>query len=108
MKHLIGLGAGIFLGYHLQIPTDEKVCAVILFAAIDSLCGGFAAEVNQSFSDFTLICGFFTDVAFGIILILLGNFFEIDLYYIALFIFGLRIFKNISLLKCLLLKKYNT
>ncbi|MBQ7705588.1 MAG: hypothetical protein IJT73_09215 [Selenomonadaceae bacterium] len=42
---------------------------------------------------------------FGLILILSGNFFKLELYYIALLIFGLRIFKNISAAQKLFLKK---
>ena len=106
MKPLIGLVAGIFLGYVVQIPADEKICAVIMLAAVDSICGGFTAKINLSFSDRIFICGFIVNLAFGFILILVGNFFEMDLYYIALLIFGLRIFKNISVMKKFALKRY--
>ena len=107
MKALIGLIAGIFLGYILQIPHNDKICAVVMLAALDSICGGFTAKLNSQFQDKILIGGFFTNLVFGIIFILLGNFFETDLYYIALLIFGLRIFKNISTLKGFFLQKYN-
>jgi len=106
MKALAGLAAGFFLGYALQVPLDEKFSAVIILAALDSICGGAAAKLNLNFSDTILISGFFTNLIFGIILILLGNFFKIDLYYIALLIFGWRIFKNISAVKKFFLKKY--
>ncbi|MBQ7705589.1 MAG: DUF1290 domain-containing protein [Selenomonadaceae bacterium] len=105
MKALIGLTAGFFLGYIFQVPVDEKIFAVIMLAAIDSICGGFSAKLNSNFNDTILICGFFTNLIFGLILILLGNFFELELYYIALLIFGLRIFKNISAAQELFLKK---
>ena len=107
-KILAGLIVGIFFGYILQISPNEKICAVIMIAAIDSLFGGFVAKLNSNFSDKILIGGFFTNATFGLILILLGNFFKIDLYYIALFIFGLRIYKNIFTLKEFFLKKYLT
>lgn len=108
MKALIGLAAGIFLGYVFQVPANEKFSAVILLAALDSICGGAAAKLNFNFSDSILIGGFFTNVIFALILILLGNFFDLKLYYIALLIFGLRIFKNISVIKGFFLKKYGT
>ena len=106
MKALIGLAAGFFLGYALQVPIDEKISAVIILAALDSICGGIAAKLNLNFSDMILISGFFTNLIFGLILIFFGNFFGIELYYIALLIFGLRIFKNISAVKNFFLKKY--
>lgn len=105
MKPLVGLIAGMIFGYILQIPADEKICAVIMLVAIDSICGGVVAKLNSNFSDKILICGFAVNLIFGMILIFLGNFFEINLYCIALLIFGLRIFKNISILKSFFLKK---
>lgn len=108
MKPLIGLIVGIFLGYILQVPANEKICAVIMLAAIDSLCGGISAKINLNFSDKILISGFLINLIFGLFLISLGNFFGINLYCIALLIFGLRIFKNISALKDFFLKKYIT
>ena len=107
MKVFIGLATGIFLGYVFQVPVDEKFSAVILLAAVDSICGGIAAKLNFNFNDSILIGGFLTNLIFGLILILLGNFFDLELYYIALLIFGLRIFKNISAIKGIFLKKYD-
>ncbi len=104
-KAIGGLIVGFFLGYILQIPADEKICAVILLAAIDSICGGLIAKLNSNFSNAILIVGFITNLIFGLILICTGNILGLKLYYIALFIFGLRIFKNISALKALFLKK---
>ena len=106
MKALIGLTAGILLGCFIQVPVNEKISAVIILAAADSICGGIAAKLHLNFSDTILIGGFFTNVLFALVLILLGNFFNLELYYIALLIFGLRIFKNISAVKEFLLKKF--
>lgn len=100
-----GLIFGIFLGYILQIPADEKISAIIFLNATDSICGGFVARLQQNFSNKILIFGFLTNTLFGLALIFLGNFFGIELYYVAIFIFGLRIFKNFSVLKGFLLKK---
>ena len=108
MKPLVGLIAGMIFGYILQIPADEKICAVIMLVAIDSICGGVVANINKNFSNRILIFGFLTNTIFGLILIFFGNFFGINLYCIALLIFGLRIFKNISALKDFFLKKYIT
>lgn len=105
-KILGGLAIGIFLGYVIHIPANEKICAVILLAALDSISGGIAAKLNLKFSDTEIIGNFFINLIFGFILILFGKFFELELYYIALLIFALRIFKNISALKEFFLKKF--
>lgn len=100
-----GLFFGIILGYVLQIPANEKISAIIFITATDAIFGGVVAKLQQNFSNRILIFGFMTNTIFGMSLIFLGNFFEIELYYIAIFIFGLRIFKNFSVLKSFLLKK---
>lgn len=105
MKILGGLLFGIFLGFIVQVPVDGKISAVIIMASADSICGGIAAKMHLTFNDTILIGGFLTNLIFGLILILLGNFLGVDLYYIALLILGLRIFKNISAVKEIFLKK---
>ena len=104
-KAMGGLIFGIFLGYVLQIPLDEKICAIIFLTATDSICGGVVANINKNFSNRILIFGFLTNTIFGLILIFFGNFFGIDFYYIAIFILGLRIFKNFSALNGVLFGK---
>lgn len=103
-KAIGGLIVGIFLGYVLNISANEKICALIFIVALDAICGGAVAKINKTFTNKILVCDFFTNTIFGLILIFFGNLFEIDLYYIAIFIFGLRIFKNLSVLKEFLLK----
>lgn len=104
MKALIGLTVGIFFGYIFPISINKEFLAVILLAAADSICEGIAAKLHLNFSDKVLIGGFFTNLIFALALILLGKIFNLELYYIALLIFGLRIFKNISAVKEFFLK----
>ena len=106
MKALIGLAVGIIFGYPSNISADTKIFAVILMAALDSILGGFCAKFESRFSDTVLITGFLINSVFGLILIFIGNIFEIELYYITLLVLGLRIFKNLSALKERLLKNY--
>ena len=106
MKILGGLLFGIILGYIFQVQIDEKISAVIIMAAADAICGGIAAKMHLNFNDTILIGGFLTNLIFGFILILLGKILGVELYYIALLIFGLRIFKNISAVKESFLKSF--
>ena len=113
MKALIGLTVGIFFGYIFPISINKEFLAVILLAAaekgipviiMEPLREGIAAKLHLNFSDKVLIGGFFTNLIFALALILLGKIFNLELYYIALLIFGLRIFKNISAVKEFFLK----
>ncbi len=106
MKPLIGLTLGIILGSVAPISIEPKIFAVIILAALDSIFGGLNAHLAEKFSDTTLITGFLVNAAFALSLISLGKVLNIELYFIALLIFGLRIFKNLTGLKNHFLKKY--
>ena len=106
MKPLIGLALGIILGFAAPISIEPKIFAVILLAALDSIFGGLSAHLTDKFSDTILIAGFCANAAFAIFFIFLGNALGVELYCIALLIFGLRIFKNLTSLKNHFLKKY--
>lgn len=106
MKPLIGLALGIILGIVAPVSIEPKIFAVILLAALDSIFGGLSANLAGNFSDTVLIVGFCVNAAFAIFFIFLGNALGVELYCIALLIFGLRIFKNLTALKNHLLKKY--
>lgn len=109
MRPLAGLIAGIFLGsapeFSAAVVSPEILLAVFL-AAVDSLLGGICAGLSKKFSDAILFAGFIVNVLFAVALLELGKFFGVELYYLALLIFGLRIFKNLTALKNWLAQKY--
>ena len=109
MRPLAGLIAGIILGSAPEISaavlSPEFLLAVFL-AAADSLLGGICAGLDKKFSDAVLFAGFAVNVVFAAVLIWLGKIFGVELYYLALLIFGLRIFKNLTTLKNWLAQKY--
>lgn len=109
MKPLAGLIAGIFLGSAPEISAAVLSSAFLLavfMAAVDSLLGGICAGLDKKFSDAVLFAGFAVNVLFAAALIWLGKIFGVELYYLALLIFGLRIFKNLTTLKNWLAQKY--
>ena len=104
-----GLLLGVILGIlcPVIIPAAySKVFSVALLAALDSVFGGFRAVVDDKFDTTIFISGFFVNALLAAMLVFIGDYLSIDMYYVALFAFGVRIFQNLAIIRRYLLKKY--
>ena len=108
-KPLIGLIFGIIAGSFFPLDimgAYTKLFSVVLLVALDSVFGGLRAVVNKNFSDTIFISGFLTNALFAAFLVFVGDRLGIDLYYVALLVFGFRIFKNLAGLRRHFLKNF--
>lgn len=108
LKSLIGLLLGIAAGCLCPLTITGaymKLFSVVLVVALDSVFGGLRASFTRQFSDTVFITGFATNALFAAFLVVLGDNIGVDLYYVALLVFGFRIFKNLAGLRRHLLKK---
>ena len=102
VKPAIGLVLGIILGCFLPleiIGNYTKLFSVVLLVALDSVFGGLRAATCESFADTVFITGFITNALLAAFLVYVGDNLGIDLYYVALLVFGFRIFKNLAALR---------
>ena len=109
LKPLLGLIVGIIAGclFPLDLTGEyTKLFSVVLLVALDSVFGGLRAAVNEHFSDTVFITGFLTNALFAAFLVFVGDRLGIDLYYVALLVFGFRIFKNLAGLRRHWLKNF--
>lgn len=105
---VLGLIVGISLGSisPLEIPpVYAKYTSVALLAALDSVFGGTRAALERVFDLFIFLTGFFSNSLLAALLVFLGNIVGIDLYYVALISFGLRLFQNTAAIRRLLLSR---
>ena len=94
---IVGLMVGIFLGmfFPISIPvTYSKFLGVALLAGLDTVFGGLRAALTHEFNLPVFVAGFFSNTLLAAILVYLGDRLSIDLYYVALLTFGMRIFDN--------------
>jgi small basic protein len=99
---LLGLLAGVLLGLtlRLNLPIDwARYTAVGILAALDSLLGAFRAELEGTFDTKVFLSGFFTNALLAAGLTFLGDRIGIDLYLVALFAFGWRLFQNAAIIR---------
>lgn len=104
-----GLLVGLLLGSFcpLIIPVAyAKLFSVALLASLDSVFGGFRAAMEGAFDNTVFMSGFFVNGLLAAILVYIGDHLGIDLYYVALLAFGLRIFQNLAIIRRYFLKKH--
>jgi small basic protein len=105
---LVGLIIGIILGalFPVSIPVEyAKFMSVALLASLDSVFGGLRAGAEEKFDNTVFITGFFTNALMAAGLVYIGEGLGIDLYYVALLAFGLRIFQNLAIIRRYFLRK---
>ncbi|MDY3974065.1 MAG: small basic family protein [Veillonella caviae] len=103
-----GLIIGIVLGVMSPIeisPIYAKYTSVALLAALDSVFGGTRAALERVFNLSIFLTGFFSNSLLAALLVFLGNIVGIDLYYVALISFGLRLFQNMAAISRLILSR---
>ncbi|HAK73150.1 MAG TPA: DUF1290 domain-containing protein [Sporomusaceae bacterium] len=101
---LIGLLIGTFLPVSMPIEY-AKYLSVALLASLDSVFGGLRAGSEQKFDNLVFMTGFFTNALLAAGLVYIGERIGIDLYYVALVTFGLRIFQNLAIIRHYFLKR---
>ena len=99
---LIGLALGVALGLLLGVsvsPDLARYSAVAILAGLDSVLGAIRAELDAHYDNRVFISGFITNALVAVALTFVGDRLGIDLYLVALFAFGLRIFQNVALIR---------
>lgn len=100
---IIGVIVGWAVGTMLPavyIPIGySKLMGVALLAALDTVFGGIRAALEHNFDNTMFITGFFSNAALAAFLVFVGSRLGIDLYFVALFMFGVRIFENTAAIR---------
>ena len=104
---VIGVTVGIIIGILLpdfQLgPAYSQLLAIALLACLDTVFGGCRASLEKNFDNQMFLIGFFTNAALAAIFVYIGARLGIDLYFVALLTFGMRIFQNTAAIRRLLL-----
>ena len=99
---MVGLGLGVVLGLVLNVsvsPELARYTAVAILAGLDSVLGAVRAELDGHYDNRVFITGFVANTLVAVVLTFLGDRLGIDLYLVALIVFGLRIFQNVALIR---------
>ena len=95
---LVGILAGILFPYHIPYAYS-RYAAMIILALLDSVFGAASAATRKSFDLRTFISGFVSNSLLAALLTFMGDKLGIDLYLVALLVFGSRLFTNLSTIR---------
>lgn len=98
----LGLTLGVVLGsiFTFKIPIIfAKYLSVAVLASMDSVLGGFKGVLEDKFDGALLLSGFFINALMAALLAYIGDKMGVDLYYAAIFAFGVRIFNNLAVIR---------
>lgn len=105
---LVGLALGFLAGAYCPYsvpPEYARLLAVAVMAGLDAVLGGVRASLEKNYDTEVFISGFFVNGILAAFLCYAGNLIGIDLYLVAVLIFGLRIFQNLGVIRRLYMGK---
>ena len=93
------LGAVIGTSAPMISYTYSSYLAIAIIAALDSVFGGIASVVNKKFDMKIFISGFFGNAILAILLTMLGEKLNVDIYLAAIVVFVWRMFMNLGTIR---------
>ena len=106
---LFGLFIGIIIGSLLGFTVPAvyaQYLSIAVLAALDSLLGGIKGALENTFDSTVLISGLIVNASMAALLAYIGDRMGLDLYMAAVFIFGFRLFANLSFIRRDVIARY--
>ena len=102
-----GCLAGVGIGF--LVPTisytASNYLAIAIVAALDSVFGGIASNINKRFDMKVFLSGFFVNAILAMLLTFLGQKLNVDIYLAAIIVFVGRMFNNLGVIRRYYLEK---
>ncbi len=95
---ILGVICGIIVPYNLSLAHVPYI-AVALIAALDSICGAILANLNKKFNMNVLLTGLVSNAILAVALTYIGALLGIELYFVVMIVFGVRIFNNVAAIR---------
>ena len=93
------LGVAVGLNAPIISYTYSSYLAIAIIAALDSVFGGVASVINKKFDMKIFISGFFGNAVLAILLTVLGEKLNVDIYLAAIVVFVGRMFNNLGIIR---------
>ena len=100
------LGAIFVLNAPMISYTYSSYLAIAIVAALDSVFGGIASVINKKFDMKIFISGFFGNAILAILLTVLGQKLNVDIYLAAIVVFVWRMFMNLGTIRRYYVEKW--
>ena len=98
---LIGCILGALIGMNAPMIsyTYSSYLAIAVIAALDSVFGGITSVINKQFDLKIFVTGFFGNAILAILLTILGQKLNVDIYLAAIVVFVGRMFVNLAIIR---------
>lgn len=98
---LVGCILGAIIGMNAPMIsyTYSSYLAIAVIAALDSVFGGITSVINKNFDLKIFITGFFGNAILAILLTILGQKLNVDIYLAAIVVFVGRMFVNLAIIR---------
>ena len=98
---LIGCILGALIGMNTPMIsyTYSSYLAIAIIAALDSVFGGITSVIKKNFDLKIFITGFFGNAILAILLTILGQKLNVDIYLAAIVVFVGRMFVNLAIIR---------
>ncbi len=106
---VVGCLIGVILG--VNAPTISYIyadyLAISIIAALDTVLGGISSTLKNKFDFKVFVSGFFVNAILSILLTLLGNKLNVDIYLAAIVVFVGRMFNNLTIIRRYYIEKWD-
>mgnify|MGYP006385495995 CR=1 FL=1 len=105
---VIGCILGAIIGIYAPIIpyTYSGYLAIGIMAALDTVFGGISSVINKKFDIKIFISGFFGNAILAILLTILGQKLNVDIYLAAIVVFVWRMFSNLGIIRRYYVEKW--
>lgn len=106
---VIGCILGAILGMNAPIIsyTYSTYLAIAVIAALDSVFGGISSVLKKNFDLKIFLSGFFVNSILSIVLTVLGQKLNVDIYLATIFVFISRMFNNLTIIRRYYVEKWS-
>lgn len=101
------LGAVVGINSPIVSYTYSNYLAIAIIAALDSVFGGIVATIKKNFDLPIFLTGFFGNAVLSILLAILGEKLNVDIYLAAIIVFVGRMFTNLAIIRRYYLEKWS-
>ncbi len=107
---ILGCVLGAIIGTNAPMIsyTYSSYLAIAVIAALDSVFGGIASVVNKKFDIKIFVSGFFGNAILAILLTMLGEKLNVDIYLAAIVVFVWRMFMNLGIIRRYYVEKWTS
>ena len=107
---IVGCILGAMLGMNVPMIsyTYSTYLAIAIVAALDSVFGGITSVIKKNFDLKIFITGFFGNAILSILLTILGEKLNLDIYLAAIIVFVGRMFTNFAIIRRYYVDKWSS